>query len=186
MIIIPSKFIGIRLPEDLHTRLEKFAQNLNQTPNQLAKIAILEWIESYWTRHSDMITVTRCSYVNLLKMLEDDQLASFQSDIAERVIGYYEYGLQQSAGFSDLEHFLTMMSKFIGDKTGLQWFRQMDYEVENPPFYFKGNHDMGIKWSQIFLGIFQQILTKRSFNFEILEAKTICSERMVYLEFQKQ
>lgn len=186
MLIIPSKFIGIRLPEDILARLEKIAQNVNQTPNQLAKIAILEWTENYWTRNSDVITVTRSSYAKLLGMLKQDQLHSFTADIAERIIEYYEYAKQENAGFSNLDEFLTMMSKFIGDKTGLQWFQQMDYEVLTPPFYLKGSHDMGKKWSDIFISIFEEILTMRSFNFEIVEGKTLCSERMVYLEFQKK
>ena len=119
-------------------------------------------------------------------MLEKDQLHSFVSDIAERIIEYYEYSNQENAGFSNLDEFIIMMSKFIGDKTGLQWFRQMDYEVKKEPFYIKGNHDMGKKWSDIFITIFEQILTLRDFNFEIIPNKTICSERMVYLEFQKK
>jgi hypothetical protein len=184
--MIPSKFIGIRLPEDILTRLEKIAQRENQTPNQLAKIAILEWTESYWTRNSEVITVTRSSYSKLIEMLEEDQLHSFVSDIAASIIEYYEYSIQKNAGFSNLDEFLTTMSKFIGDKTGLQWFRQMDYEAKKLPFFFKGNHDMGKKWSQIFIYIFEQILTMRTFNFKIVSKKTICSERMVYLEFQKK
>ena len=186
MIIIPSKFIGIRLPEEILARLEKIADNLNQTPNQLAKIAILEWIESYWTRNSDMITVNRSSYAKLLEMLKEVQLHSFISNIAESIIEYYEYSIQKNANSSNLEEFITTMSKFIGEKTGLRWFRQMDYEVKTPPFNFKGTHDMGKKWSDIFIGIFQQILTKRSFNFDIVSDKTICSERIVYIEFQKK
>lgn len=183
---MPSKFIGIRLPEEILSKLEKIAQSSNQTPNQLAKIAILEWMESNWTRSSDMITVTRSSYSKLLKMTDDDQLKSIESDIAERVIGFYEYSIQENADFSHLEAFLKMMCKFIGTKTGLQWFRQLDYEVLNKPYYFKGTHDMGKKWSDFFLGTIRQIMAKRSFSFELIDEKIICSERMVYLEFNKK
>ncbi|MHA1682210.1 MAG: hypothetical protein ACTSUE_14835 [Promethearchaeota archaeon] len=182
---MPSKFIGIRLPEELNHRLEKIAVNFNQTPNQLAKIAIMEWIDSNWMKNSDMITISKKNFVFLLNLLDAKQVIQFQDQISDDILGYYDYMMgPRGKGFSELESFILQMVKLIG-RSGVMWFDQIDFEVksEESPKYFKGMHKIGHNWSKIFVGIITRILEKRNFTFQLVGDAVKYTDKMVYLEF---
>lgn len=179
-----TKHIGIRLPEKTLDELGKLAQVKMQTPNKLAKTAIIEWLDYQKIAHSDMITIPRENFAILLSLLDPAKQEEYIENIAEKVLRMYEYDAHKLAKFAQLENFIHTMVHFIG-KQGFRWFDHLDYQIHEEPFFFTGRHQMGQIWSTMFLQIFMHIIDRSGATFEICHDKIICNEYMVYLELRK-
>ena len=182
-----SDFVGFRITQDFKEKLQKEADmRTDGSISHIARIAIQEWIEGRWIKKSDFITLPRSNYVFLLELLNEEQLVQFEEKIALKVNDYFQYLIiEHREQFKNLDVFIEEMIKFIGEQ-GLNWFEQVDYDANTKKSvqYFKGMHNMGVKWSEIFVGIFSKIVAKHSVNFKIKSESLVNSSSLVYMEFE--
>jgi hypothetical protein len=179
--------IAIRISSELKEKLQKEAENRTDvTLSQTARIALQEWVDTRWIKRSDLISIPRSNYAFLLEILNETQLSQFEDQIAQKVNNYFQYLIVEHREMSqNLTYFIKEMIKFIGIQ-GLNWFDQIDFESQfnKTPQYFKGIHNMGKKWSEVFFGIFNKIVKLHSVSFKIKENSKICSDSLVYMEFE--
>jgi hypothetical protein len=182
-----SPMVGLRLPEDVKTKLDQIAAgHYDLSTSQIARTAITEWVEAQWMRNADIMLIPKGSFLDLLSLLTPDKLEEFEEKIALKVHRYFEFlTIERRNQIVSLKDFISEMVKFIGS-SGLRWFDQMTIETDpmKPPLFFKGMHSMGRLWSQVFMDIFTKILLKYPVQFKIIQSSIILNESLVYFEMK--
>ena len=179
---MPTKHIGIRLEESHYNELQKLGNVRNQTANQIAKIAIIEWLQGQWTRNSGFITIPKENFAFMLNILNKDQLNDYLDKLTDNIVQYFEFYTHKPLRTISLETYLEVMIKFIGTN-GMMWFEKIDYESKQDFASFSGNHAMGETWSKIFILVNQLVIKKGVFPFSIKEETILTSPTTVFLEF---
>ncbi len=178
-----TKFVGIRLPLPVVHKLEKIAEQYNLTPNKMAKNAIIDWVEIFFSaRNLNMITMPNELFVDYLGKMSDEEMKKHAKNIAEKTLGFHEFLSETSETRDSLERAFPIIVRFLGPK-GLMWFEHLEYEIEKKPFYLKGIHNFGMRWSEFFMEI-SKSLTKAHFPYQINEKKCRLTSHSAHIVFE--
>ncbi|SRR6056297_520290 len=180
-----TKFIGIRLPLPLVHKLEKIAEQFNQSPNQMAKHAIIDWVEIFFSaRNLNMITIPKELFVDYLDRLNDEEIEQYAEEVGEKILGFYEFLAENNVKRTSMEDVFSIIVRFLG-ANGLMWFEHLEYDGTTKPYYLKGIHNLGENWSKFFLAI-SQYLTEKHFPFILSNQQTHLSAHSVHVVFKEK
>ncbi len=178
-----SKVIGIRLKSHLVNKLEKIAEQSHQTASQLAKSAVIDWIEIHFSAQNlDMITIPKDFFRDFLNSKSDEELKEYSRKLAEKTAGFYEFLEQSHRNYIDIGNFFSIILKFLGNN-GLMWFDHLEFESKKRPYYMKGLHNMGKNWSKFILYTSKYLL-EEYFPFPIDLSESRITSGSINLIFQ--
>lgn len=148
-----KKLLGIRLPEKIWIQLQAVGQVTNQTTNQVAKNAIIEWIElSYRIKKQGFIMVGKPVFAKLLKMVEKEKLKPLIELISESGSDLYQLMVNKPLNPNAIDEFMELTPRLLGSN-GLMWFDHIEVGKTGDKILFKAIHNLGISWS-VFLSKF--------------------------------
>ena len=180
-----TKHIGIRLDEEYIQELQKLGNLKNQTPNQIAKIAIIEWIQNQWTRDSDFITIPKDNFAFMLNIMTETQVNEYLDKIAKSILRYFEFFTHKQTQTLDLQTYIDSMLQFIG-RTGMMWLDKIDYEIKENSAHISGTHKMGKVWSEIFVKLNEKLLIDGNFPFTINNNSKFITSSTIFLEYLRK
>ncbi|MHA2001365.1 MAG: hypothetical protein ACTSVU_04655, partial [Promethearchaeota archaeon] len=116
-----NRHMAIRIPEESIAMLNRIGQKRNQTANQVAKHAIIEWLDHYWAQSNEMITIPKENFAFLLKFLTPSQMNAYADHITTKIVTYFEFMAQQNHALDQLDKYIITMVKFLGTSS-MNWF----------------------------------------------------------------
>ena len=176
-----KKLLGIRLPEKIWEQLQAIGQVTNQTTNQVAKNAIIEWIElSYRIKKQGFIMVGKPVFAKLLKMVEKEKLKPLIELISESGSDLYQLMVNKPLDPNAIDEFMELTPRLLGNN-GLMWFDHVEVGKTGDKILFKAIHNLGMSWSVFFIEIFKYFIGKY-LNLGIIEETMNASDTLVFLE----
>jgi len=176
-----KKLLGIRLPEKTWEQLQAISQVTNQTTNQVAKNAIIEWIEiSYSLKKQVFIMLGKPVFAKLLEMVKKEKLKPLVALIAESGSDLYQLMVNKPLDPNAIEDFIELTPRLLGNN-GLMWFDHVEVVKVGDKILFKAIHNLGISWSKFFIEIFESFITNY-LNLSIIKETMNLSDTLVFLE----
>jgi len=175
--------VGVRMPEKLKTRLERIANERNQSINQIAKTAIIEWLDilAYAQKLRFMI-ITRGFFQSLLEIINEDQMEPLAEEMADLTAEIFRDTMKVQLSHSTIKNFTEVLPRFMRS-SGLKWFDDFRIDIEENIIIFRGFHYMGLGFSKFFTNLTMKLL-KKYFDADLLRDKIDYKPNSIFLEFQ--
>lgn len=182
-----TKMLGIRLPRNMMLKYETIAQQNNESVHQLAKKALIEWIEVLFTsRNLNMIIIPKTTLLKMIPFLPEEQISVIGHEIAQHIIEYFQFLFKTHITHFSKEMLLNIISKFMG-ASGVMWFDHVEFQLKSAEEIstLQVSHKSGQEWSQFTFIILKKII-EESFTAHILSKSTFLGENSIRIEFQAQ
>ncbi len=176
-----KRLLGIRLPDNIWEQLLAIGQVTNQTATQVAKNAIIEWIEiSYRIKKQGFVMLGKPVFAKLLKIVEKEKLKPLVELIAESGSDLYQLMVNKPLDHNAIEDFIELTPRLLGN-SGLMWFDHIEVVKVEDKILFKAIHNLGMSWSEFFIEIFESFI-KKYLNLCIIKETMNVSDTIVFLE----
>ncbi|MFX1279715.1 MAG: hypothetical protein ACFFA3_09885 [Promethearchaeota archaeon] len=176
-----SNFIGIRLSEQILSKLDLIALQANKTRGLIAKDAIEQWLNlELFNQTNEMIMISKSIFSKILSSLDDQSLEIVAKDFAGFLSDIMKFSTAKPMNEETLKSYIDFSVEFFG-KNGLKWFNTLDISTRDNSLIFRGLHDMDEVYS-IFFTKFYKFLLSEYFELEFtsnLEEKT---SNLIHLE----
>lgn len=180
-----KRLLGIRLPDNIWEQLLAIGQVTNQTATQVAKNAIIEWIEiSYRIKKQGFVMLGKPVFAKLLKIVEKEKLKPLVELIAESGSDLYQLMVNKPLDHNAIEDFIELTPRLLGN-SGLMWFDHIEVVKVEDKILFKAIHNLGMSWSEFFIEIFESFI-KKYLNLCIIKETINVSDTIVFLELLQQ
>ncbi|MBD3195642.1 MAG: hypothetical protein GF317_11330 [Candidatus Lokiarchaeota archaeon] len=178
-----TKVLGVRMPLDLKTKLEGIAKERNQSLNQLANIALEEWIQSLaYAKKIKFMIIHKDFFANLLKFLDEDKKNSLAIDMAHLTAEIFRDLMNIPLSRARFDEFNEILPSFLCD-SGLKWFESLEIVKEGAVVILKGFHYLGLNFSKFFTSLSEELL-KRYFDYDLIKKDLNFTPNSIFLEFK--
>lgn len=178
---MPNKLVGMRLSDEIVKKLENIGLHTNRTANQVAKNAIIDWVDIYYPlRMQNMIIVEKYLIKELLGTISIDKLKDLMPNIVESGVDFHFLVHDHPLNISSLDDFLKSLSRLFG-RSGLMWFDHIETRRREKTIIFKGFHNLGEIWSRFYVYLLSYLMEKY-FKLKIKEESIKCSGSSIILE----
>lgn len=179
-----NQLLGIRIPENLMNKLQVISDQNNETPNQLGKRALVEWIEVLFTsRNLNMVIFPKTCLIRLLFFTPKEEMEEISSEIAKRITEYFQFLLRTHVNHFSNEFYSQIISKFLGS-SGLMWFDHLQFSLNcsDPIQTFQATHNSGQIWTEFTFHIIKQIIIE-NIHCEIVPDSILLTENTISFRF---
>lgn len=179
-----TKPFGLRIPLELHDKLEKISIYMNQSPNQVAIQAIEDWIDvvsllGRWR----IVMLSKEMLIPIFKLMSEEEIPKLASQSSEHIREI----LRDLVGLPMNETHYTVYINGIQDLFGeknLNWFEKLTVKTKDTiEFSIRGFHYMGKPFSKYFSHILSNIMST-AFNLQ-MKTLTKYESNSIFLEFKK-
>jgi len=176
--------MGIRIEQKKLKELEKIAQDRNITPNQLAKIAISEWLDiNFNIQNHNFIIFEKVFFSRILENVDEELLEKMAGDLAKSFLDFVRFQLELSKEKIELKRFLRYLAKILG-KNGLLWLEHFDYEIKKNNYaILRGVHSINQSFAILLTAVISYLM-EELFNYVLIEEKLYLSETTIELEYK--
>ena len=176
-----KRLLGIRLPNKIWEQILAIGQVSNQTANQVAKNAIIEWIEiSYRLKKQGLMMFGKPVIAKFLKLIDKQKLKPFIELLVESGTDMYQLMVNKPLDPNATEEIIELTPRLLGNN-GLMWFDHVEVVKIGEKIIFKAIHNVGIEWSEFFIEAFKTFM-KKYLNLTIIEKTINVSDTLVYFE----
>ena len=193
VIFLPTKLIGIRLEYEKIKELEKLAEYRGTTANQIAKKAIIEWLEiNHNLRKHNWIIIEKIFMKNVLDTIEEDDLLKMSAELAKNFHDFIQFQLAipkdtkikvKTEKTKEIKKFFNYLADLLTRK-GLYWLDHYDYEIKKNYYtVIKGTHQVNHNFSLMITSIISYLM-ETYFNYVVIEDKSFVSDTTIQLEYK--
>jgi hypothetical protein len=181
-----SSVLGVRMPSTLKEKLKNIAEERNQSLNQLANIALEEWLQSLaYSKKIKFIIIHKEFFAELLKLIEDNKKNDLAENMAHLTAEIFRDLLNIPLSKSTFKDFIDILPSFLCD-SGLKWFENLEVIIQdNGTAILKGFHYLGIDFSKFFTTLSNYLLDIY-FDYSLIEENLNLTPNSIFLRFRSQ
>ena len=178
-----KKLLGLRMPDKLLQRLQAVADERSQSANQMAILAITEWLQTLaYSQKLRFMIITKDFFARLLELVDEQQIKLLAEEMTNLTAEIFRDILNIPLSRTVFKDFYKFLPEFMCG-SGLRWFEDLKAQEKKGRAILKGFHYMGIEFSKFFTYLSQNLLIKY-FEYNLIEETIDFTPNSVFLEFE--
>lgn len=177
-----SKIMGVRVDEEMKSRIEQISKQKNVTKSKLLKMAFNEWIRIKEAIQSeDMVLVDSLLLNQLFEGISEEKTNIIAENMANHILSMTRIRQIELEEEDKLQNFLDIFTRVIG-QTHFGWVNRVKYSVrKDRSLYIYGLHYYNKEYSLYLKALISNLL--KHYKYKLIEEKSSLTNKTVILDF---
>ena len=176
-----DNFLGFRLSEEVLDKLDLIAKQNNKTRGLVAKNAIEQWLNlELFNQNNNLIMISKIAFSKILSELNNEDLNILANEVSSLYSDLMKFVVAKPMNDDSLKTYAAFSIDLYG-KNGLKWFNNIDIQIRDKTFIFRGLHDLDEVFSNYFSLLYKNLLSEY-FELEFISTREEKTSNLIHLE----